>query len=190
MGPALMLVAITLLVLGVIAYLSLRPPTAQAEAYVRDELRWMPPELAQAELVLSERQLFTTLNESSVPVKPDQAYRLPDGRVVPVETKTRTHNVIHNSDIIQLSLQRLALIDASRMLEQSPIAPHGYVRIKDKAGRRRPRYQRAALWTRDRLEALHRRYLGIIAGDIRPIPQTNKKACAGCPHRSRCPTAL
>lgn len=182
--------AIALIVGGLVAFASNRVSSAgTAGAYLRNELRQMPSELATADLLHSEKQLYATLGGSSIPVRPDQVYRTLNREVVPVDTKTRRMAKIFEADIIELSVQSLALAESHVHAGRGAVARHGYIRFKDREGRRAPKYVRAALWGRERLEALYLRYLGIVDGTIAPVPQSNPRACAGCAYRSRCPTA-
>jgi len=187
----LALIAVALIVVGAIAFLRTQAPAAgDLGAYLRDERRWMPGEIAGAELLHSERQLYATLNGATIPVRPDQVYRTRGNEIVPVDSKTRAMAMTFEADEIELSLQRLALAESHVHSGRGTVAAHGYIRIKPKAGNRRPSYHRVQLWTRERLERLHERYLDVVSGRITPTSQKNRKACAGCAYRSRCPRAL
>lgn len=184
-------VAIALILVGALAYLRSASQAADDDLteYVRDEQRWMPAEIAGAELVQSERQLYATLNGETIAVRPDQVYLTRPGALVPVDSKTREIPKTFDYDAIELSLQALAVAESHVHRGRGAPTTHGFIRIKPKSGRRRPSYHRVELWTRERLNRLHTRYLGIIEGTVQPTSQTNPKACAGCAYRSRCPKA-
>jgi len=157
-----------------------------SRSYQEDEFRWMPDELRSATLSQSEKQSYVDLAGARIPVRPDQVYRTSDGRLIPVETKTRRGTGVFLYDVIELSVQRLAVAKSAG----ANAAHYGYVRIKDRQGNRRPTYKRVDLLHEGQLTALYHRYLGVVSGQITPTSQDNPNACKGCSYRSVCPKAL
>ena len=76
------------------------------------ERRLRPAALRDAELVHVE-ETFRTTNPVPIAAKLDRAYRLPSGKLVLVELKTRWNGGPNFSDVIQLSAQRVALSAAT-----------------------------------------------------------------------------
>lgn len=68
-----------------------------------------PPELRSACLVYSER-LFQSTGPVSISARVDRVYRNAAGVLVLVELKTRETNRTYQSDVIELSAQRAALM--------------------------------------------------------------------------------
>ncbi len=69
----------------------------------------LPPELKSACLVYSER-LFQSTGPASISARVDKVYRNAAGVLVLVELKTREKNRTYQSDVIELSAQRVALM--------------------------------------------------------------------------------
>lgn len=154
-----------------------RAGTLQAH---RSELDRMPAEIADGRLVMSEDKLRAELGDVLVYGRSEQVYRVPSGELVPVESKTRRHSKVHDSDIIQTSLQAQALRGTHRR-----VAEHGYVRIWNKRTEQ-VRYHRIQLLPERMLRNLVERYFDIIEGRHAPIRQQNRKACASCQYEDRC----
>lgn len=192
MGSALIVViGIVLALAGAILYvLAGRQIRQDARTeYDLGERSRMPPELATATLVVSEKNLGATVAGCRIPVRPDQVYRTLEGRVVTVETKTRARMATYQSDVIEMSLQALAMED----LYPGQVAPYGYVRViirRQGGGTAPPKYVRVNLMSRDEIEALYWRYQGIVDGSIKPTCNPSRAACASCSHRAVCPAAL
>ncbi|MDD2881783.1 MAG: hypothetical protein PHQ58_15250 [Rhodoferax sp.] len=69
----------------------------------------LPPELRSAGLVYAER-LFQSAGPVSISARVDRVYRNAAGVLVLVELKTRETNRTYQSDVIELSAQRVALM--------------------------------------------------------------------------------
>lgn len=70
-----------------------------------------PARLRDAQLVFVEKQ-FRSSGRWPVVARVDRVYRMPSGIFVLVELKTRASPMVTQSDVIQLSAQRIALEDA------------------------------------------------------------------------------
>ena len=187
MSALLLIAAAVLILVGVVAYrrASLDAGASTYGRYLKNEWRRMPAELRTATLFASERDLSVVLDGDRIPVRPDQVYRVKIGNLVPVETKTRNGRAVYQYDVIELSLQRLALMERGL-----PVSNYGYVRLVPRDKDPVPQYRQVDLLDKSKVEALYRRYQGILAGDIRPDHQANPRACAGCGHRRVCPSSL
>ena len=79
-----------------------------------EERRDRPAGLRDAELFCVESQ-FRSKSRWPILARVDRAYRLPSGLVVLVELKTRSTAAVRESDVIQLSAQRVAVEDEMRV---------------------------------------------------------------------------
>lgn len=140
-----------------------------------------PQALRNAKLIYVER-LFRVSAPVSLVARIDRAYRLPSGKIVLVEFKTRWINRPFWSDVVQLSAQRLVMEGQA----QAAVARYGYVVVK--------RPIRAAPYTAHRVElmsgadvvALVHRREGILAGRVRPRHAAHPDTCRACAFRSEC----
>lgn len=140
-----------------------------------------PAALRDAELIYIEK-LCRISKPVHLVAKLDRAYRTPSGVIVLVEFKTRWINRPFWSDVVQLSVQRLAVEGQTRQAA----APYGYVVVK--------RPSRAAWHTAHRVElmsgadvvALVRRREDIPAGRVRPRHAAHPDTCRTCAFRSEC----
>jgi hypothetical protein len=94
------LLALAILVLFVALYLHIR---RQGAAFSE---RWLPDDLHGAELAFAEKK-FVSMRLGLV-ARLDRAYRGADDVLHLVELKTRDHDRAYTSDVIELSVQRLA----------------------------------------------------------------------------------
>ncbi len=142
-----------------------------------------PSDLKDAELIYLEKR-FDVSEPVRLSTKLDRAYRMPSGRVVLLELKTRSVNRAFPSDVIQLSAQRLALERKS----QQVVAQHGYVVAQMPDGAREA--HRVRLVSGEAVVALVRRREAILAGRINPRPAASVGVCRTCAYRSICPDRL
>ena len=140
-----------------------------------------PAALRDAELVYLER-LFRTSKPIGVVAKIDRAYRMPSGLLVLVEFKTRWSNQPCLSDVIQLSVQRMAMIGQTGQ----SVASYGYVIVKAPAPRALPTAHRVKLMTDEQVVALVRRREEILAGRTLPRWSLSRKTCLACAFRAQC----
>lgn len=140
-----------------------------------------PRELASAELVYME-QLFRMSHPIRLVAKLDRAYRLRGGSLVLVELKTRGRDRPYETDIIQLSAQKLAI----EVQTGQTVEPYAFVSVLSPAGWRALRHHRVTLLDADEVVELHRRREAILAGHVAPRYARSCKACDRCAFRSRC----
>lgn len=140
-----------------------------------------PKALASAELAYME-QLFRINHPIRLAAKLDRAYRLRGGSLVLVELKTRWRDRPYETDVIQLSAQKLAIeVQTGQIVE-----PYAFVSILRPTGWRTLRHHRVALLDADEVVALHRRREEILAGYAAPRYARSCKACDRCAFRLRC----
>lgn len=169
-----------LLAWGAIALFVLALWVVRLARRVRGTREGLPPELRSAELVFAER-LFRIEVPVALTAKVDRAYRRPDGVFVLLELKTRARAKVFLSDVIELSVQRLALSGA----EDVPVSAYGYVLIQDPDGRRLA-CRRVQLLSATQVAALDQRRRQLLAGTVAPQSNGAPALCPHCAHRSRC----
>lgn len=141
---------------------------------------WLPETLRHGELVLAEPKAMKMDAPVMAVAKVDRAYRA-GNVVVPVEFKTRRRHRVYDTDIAELSVQRLVL-EANRF---GPVADIAYVVTEDPLTRTRARHA-VRLISRDATATLIRRYHAIASGDEPGEMTDDSRRCAGCGHRRRC----
>jgi len=145
------------------------------------ELAFRPRELLGARLVYMEQQ-FRSGGPIPLVARLDRAYRLPNGRIVLVELKTRWADRAYPSDIIQLSAQKHALESHTGEV----VEPYAFVTVLRPIRRRRWKAHRVKLLDSGQLFALARRREEILAGRLAPTYAASARACIGCEFRARC----
>lgn len=145
---------------------------------VRDQ-RGLPDELRGAEIAYAE-QTFRSRRRNLV-ARLDRAYRV-DGLLKLVELKTRSRDIVYMADIIELSVQRIALQDEA----DQPVARDAWVIVQSSTtSARRP--HRVTLLGVNEIENMRERYVAISRGQIRdPQPARSIRQCETCGHRDRC----
>jgi CRISPR-associated exonuclease Cas4 len=140
---------------------------------------WLPKELATAKLLFSE-QLFKGPSATPVVARVDRAY-LVRGQLRLVELKTRRSSKVYQTDVIELSAQRMAVQASTGMA----VGSMAHVVIENPyTGRRIVRS--VDLLSEDQVVDLLQRRRAILAGSIRPKETTLKNRCARCEYRSEC----
>lgn len=140
----------------------------------------LPSELRSARLVYAEHQ-FRSAGILQIVAKLDRAYCNAAGELVLVELKTRAADRVYESDVIELSAQRVALMAQT----QEAVAGHAYVFIQRPDG-----YPIA--WHRVRLlepldvSALALRRQELLAGKAEPWPSCSPGLCRDCGFVQRC----
>ena len=141
--------------------------------------RGLPPDLRGARLVHAE-ETFRSVAQQLV-ARLDRAYEV-DGELILVEFKTRLAPVVHLSDVVELSIQRVALQD-ERHVQVSETA---WVIIEEARSRARSPH-RVRLLGVAQVQALRRRYLGVSNGAVQDARGAKSpKQCLHCGHRSAC----
>lgn len=138
-----------------------------------------PPALSRADLVYME-QTFRTGAPLWMVAKVDRVYRLPDAALVLVELKTRRRDRPYLTDIIQLSVQRLAVAAQTGAI----VEPYAYVSVLDLSGRLRS--HRVRLLDLATISALRRRHKGILTRQVQPAYGVSEAACRQCALRHKC----
>lgn len=141
--------------------------------------RGLPDELRAAEIAYAE-QTFRSRRRKLV-ARLDRAYRL-DGVLTLVELKTRSGDVVYMADIIELSVQRIAVQDETGQ----PVAQEAWVVVQNStSGARRP--HRVTLLGVNEIETMRERYAVLSRGQLRdPQPARSNRQCETCGHRDRC----
>lgn len=144
-----------------------------------DDERGLPVTLRGARLVHAEETFRSAARR--IVARLDRAYEVA-GELVLVEFKTRRANVAYMADVIELSVQRVALQDE----RQVPVSRTAWVVTQNSdTGKRQP--HRVTLLSAAEVEALRARYLEIEAGVGRaPTPARSDNHCPQCGHRAVC----
>lgn len=169
--------AVAVAVLVAMLILRRRRGAAREDAEVASR----PPALRTATLAYMEEQ-FRIRAPIPLVARVDRAYRGSDGELVLVELKTRWNDRVYATDVIQLSVQRVALEGQTRQR----VAATGFVTVQLPKGTGAPRSHRVELMDAKKVIALHRRREDIISGRITPRYADSRSACAGCAFRTRC----
>lgn len=170
------LAVIALVLLGVSAVLFVRH-SARTRGF--DE-RWLPPELRGAAIAYAERTFRS--HRRGLVARLDRAYRRDGGELTLVELKTRDRSAVYMRDIIELSVQRLAVQDEVR----ERVSLDAYVLVqRRKTGKRAP--MKVRLLGEPEVMAMRDRYRELVAGAVRNArPATAPAMCQNCGHLSTC----
>lgn len=163
--------------------LSRPDPQTTADSYAT-ELSRMPAEIANGRLVLSERRLSTN---RPIPLiaRVDQVF-LVEGRLVPVETKTRFLREVFDYDRIELGVQAVVLAHAKvPELRGYPVADYAFVRLVRPDGA--VVYRRTSFPTEQQVVAMAERRLALEQGREDPRAAVSPRLCRSCGQRDRCP---
>jgi hypothetical protein len=141
--------------------------------------RGLPAELHGAEIAFAERTFRS--HRHQLVARLDRAYRTPMG-IQLVELKTRAHDVVYMSDVIELSVQRVALEDETG----EAVSSQAWVVVQNsRTGMRRPRKVR--LMETEDIVAMRERYADVVQGRVgRPDPARSTSQCSQCAHKVRC----
>jgi hypothetical protein len=111
----------------------------------------------------------------------DRAYEV-DGELVLVEFKTRQAPVVYASDVVELSVQRVALQDE----RQVQVSTTAWVVVEETTRRTRIAHRMCLLDSAE-VQALRTRYFGVWSGAVQDARGANSpKRCHHCGHRSVC----
>lgn len=141
---------------------------------------WLPTELNHATLAYSERRFIASAPVSLGAIV-DRVYRRPDGQLVLVEFKRRDRATVYESDIVELSVQRLALEGASG----ESVREYAYV-VVQLAGAERMAATRVRLQSRDEIEALVARRSDVLNGVMPPRRAHLPGLCESCAFKVEC----
>ena len=171
---------------GVVALILLIAFVASAILFARrrssqidDIERGLPAELRGAEIAYAERTFRS--HRHHLVARLDRAYRTPAG-VQLVELKTRPRDAVYMSDVIELSVQRIALEDETG----EAVAGEAWVVLQNSwTGTRRPRKVR--LMATSEVTAIRKRYSDVVQGRVgRPAPARSLSQCSQCSHHASC----
>jgi hypothetical protein len=143
--------------------------------------RGLPAQLRGAEIAHAERTFSS--HRHGLVARLDRAYRTPYGLQL-VELKTRPQNAVHMSDVIELSVQRIALEDETG----EPVSDDAWVVVQNsRTGTRRARKVR--LMDTSDIAAMRKRYDDVVQGRVGgPAPARSPAQCRQCAHKARCST--
>jgi len=140
---------------------------------------WLPSEIAEGRLAFAEKR-FESRRHGLV-ARLDRAYRV-GGELHLVELKTRAYFAARASDVIELSVQRLVLEEATG----ERVSSVAHVAVLQ-PGRTSPRTIRVELFDEQQVMAMRQRLLQTRHGHGQePRPAPRKKACERCAHRTVC----
>lgn len=139
----------------------------------------LPADLIGAEVAYAEKTFRSA--QRKLVAKLDRAYRV-DGELKLVELKTRARDVVYMADVIELSVQRLAVQDGAR----EEVSTEAWVIVQNStSGARRP--HRVRLLGTTEVSDMKNRYQAIVMGKVgRPQPSRSVSQCTSCGHRGRC----
>jgi CRISPR/Cas system-associated exonuclease Cas4 (RecB family) len=166
--------AFAVLVFGLFLFLIVR-----ARRVVRREERWLPAEIAAGKLMFSE-QVFTGPGYMPVVARVDRVYRA-RAQLHLVELKVRRDVRVHETDVIELSVQRVAVQAATG----TDVSLKSFVMIEHPDSHRRA-VRAADLLTEEHVAWLIARRRAILDGIEQPIEAKSKGRCARCEYRSEC----
>ncbi|RUP35430.1 MAG: hypothetical protein EKK45_01050 [Curvibacter sp.] len=140
----------------------------------------LPFELRRAELIYAE-QTFQTGGLPRLRARVDRAYRKSNGTYVLLELKTRKRRVAYLSDVIELSAQRVALMEQ----ESAAVAAYGYVLTQHASGRWLGTVRVSLLNVQQVYELMNRRS-AVMADQALAKANGFPYLCPNCLHRSKC----
>lgn len=128
---------------------------------------------------LSPYQLETLLRiEEPVPLvgKPDVVWINGRGDLVVGDYKSRAHDTVYPSEVIQLSVYKLLL----EKTQKRRVKNYGYIHFS--GGRK----EKVKLLKEKQVLALYRRYQALLAGKVEPRQRETEQYCRYCSHRQEC----
>lgn len=166
--------ALLILVAGIFLFLIVR-----ACGVVRREERWLPAEIKAGKLMFSE-QAFTGLGHMPVVARVDRVY-MADAQLHLVELKVRRDVRVHETDVIELSAQRVA-VQASTGMD---VSLTGFV-INEHPDSRRRVVRAANLLSCEQVARLVVRRYAILNGIEQPKEACSKSRCVRCEYLNVC----
>lgn len=143
--------------------------------------KWLPQELRRAKLFNVERTIYID-KPYPIAARPDRVYRLPSGRLSPVEFKTRAHHTVWETDRAQLSLLAWMLRHQGHST-----SPSGWVVTESLDGKTRKTH-RVELWDDHQCHQIAMRHRDLIRRRARPQASPGPK-CRSCGHKDVCTEA-
>ena len=146
---------------------------------LRRETEGVPTYLANGLLRYSERR-FTGPMHLPIVARVDRAYEVRD-QLHLVEFKTRRHARVYESDIIELSAQRVAVAFSTG----EEVSLKGTVLTEDRNSGRRVAHS-VTLYSEERIAQLMHRRRSILNGSAAPTDTTVRGRCTRCEYRDEC----
>lgn len=140
-----------------------------------------PEALQDAKLVYLEK-LFRISTPIGLSARLDRAYQMPSGEIVLMEFKSRQINRAFASDVIQLSVQKMALQGRTGQI----VAPYGYVTVKVSGNPAQQTSHRVELMSDTEVIALVKRRNDLLAHRVDPRYSKSQAMCRQCAFQSRC----
>jgi CRISPR/Cas system-associated exonuclease Cas4 (RecB family) len=141
--------------------------------------QWRPRELRGAKIIYAETQ-FRIADPFPLVARVDRGFRVGQ-HIVLVELKTRLHDRVYASDVIELSAQKLAI----ERQTAEPVSDIGFVVTQDPQSGQRRTYP-VRLVNESQLVSLFRRRQGILAGEVQPCRTGKRGICWHCAFVERC----
>lgn len=148
------------------------------------ERRQRPSALREAELVFVEKP-FRSRGRWPIVARVDRVYRLPSGLLMLVELKTRSSLKVTLSDVIQLSAQRVAMMDALGEV----VASEAFALAPGRTERQPLQARAVRLLPRKTVLEIAARRSRLLAGHDVPQPATEDRSCHTCGFQGRCRSA-
>lgn len=146
----------------------------------REEQDWLPARLRGAKLTFSEKK-FLVGGPYPLVARLDRAYLTCDGETVLVDFKRRSTRRAFESDIVEISAQRVAMLANGTQR----VSLRAYVVIVDPRTEGRTPIP-IELEHEDQIRARQRRFIAVREGKIAPRPAASARVCRRCGHRSYC----
>lgn len=140
-----------------------------------------PEVLQDAKLVYMEK-LFRVATPIGLSARLDRAYQMLSGEIVLMELKSRRINRAFASDVIQLSVQRMALQGRTG----KTVTSYGYVNVKIPGKPVQQTTHRVELMSDTEVVALVRRRQELLAHRIAPRYSNSQSMCQKCAFQSQC----
>jgi CRISPR-associated exonuclease Cas4 len=174
MGDGLVALFVAILFIASAALFARRGPRVRAG----DE-QGLPVELRGAQIAFAEVTFRS--HRRGLVARLDRAYRTSDGLQL-VELKTRARDAVYMSDVIELSVQRIAVEDEAG--EQ--VSGEAWVVVENsQSGTRRP--HKVRLLGVGEIMVMSERYNDVVRGKVaRPNPSRSLSQCAQCSHKAKC----
>ena len=166
-------IALILFIASAVLFARLRPRVCAGDE------QGLPVELRGAQIAFAEVTFRS--HRRRLVARLDRAYRTSGGLQL-VELKTRARDAVYMSDVIELSVQRIAVEEEAG--EQ--VSGEAWVVVQNsQSGARRPHKVRL-LGVRE-ITAMSERYSDVVRGKVgRPNPSRSLSQCDQCAHRERC----
>lgn len=145
--------------------------------------RWLPLDVVGSRLVFAEKS-FSIRHPINLVARVDRAY-LNGSDLVLLELKTRSVNRIFESDIIELSAQRLAVQLGSRYR----VHDYGFVVLLNPETHAKAAHK-VALHPEEEVIAIASRRRSILGGGVEPRGPAKAACCGRCEYRAECNASM